>query len=188
MSGAGPSWARCRAAAAGPRSAARQARGSRSRPSLHPESGDLQPAGELAELLLHELARLAQRLVGGGQYEILEHLDVVLAHDLGIDLDRDELLLAVGHHGHHAAAGRGFDGALAHFFLQRCHLLLQLLRFLHHVAEALHWPSPSGWRGRTATTSPWNSLTAACTAGCSAAKPPPPSSSVTTPNRSAPAT
>src|ERR1700745_284918 len=45
---------------------------------LHAQTGDLQAAGQLAELLLHEITRFPQRLVGGREHEILEHLDVVL--------------------------------------------------------------------------------------------------------------
>src|SRR4029453_6594285 len=58
---------------------------------LHPQAGDLESTGDLAHLLLDELARLAQRFVGGGEDEILEHLHVVLAHHLGVDLDRNDL-------------------------------------------------------------------------------------------------
>src|SRR4030095_2933541 len=135
--------------------------------------GTSDPAGECAEFWLGELPRLAQRLVAGGQDEVLEHLHVVLGHDLGIDLDGDDLLLAIGFDGYHAAAGGRLDLALADLFLQRRHLLLQLLRFLHHVAEALHWLSPSGRRGRTATHSARTSRPAVSTGGASAAPPPP---------------
>src|SRR5207244_7910932 len=109
-------------------------------------------------------------------HQVFEHLGVVLIDDLGIDLDRGELLLAVGLDGHHAAARRRLDLALADLFLQRRHLRLQLLRFLHDVPEPLHWPSPSGRRGCTATTSPWNSAIASWTAGRVAPAPlvPPP--------------
>src|SRR5262249_39781207 len=124
------------------------------RARLHAETGDLEAAGQLAELLLHELARFSERLVRRREHQILEHLHVVLVDDLRIDLDGRELLLAVGLDRHHAAAGGGVDFALADLFLHRRHLRLQLLRFLHDVPEALHWPSPSGRRGRTATTSP----------------------------------
>src|SRR5439155_147621 len=155
--------------------------------ALHPQAGNLEPAGEPAELLLHELARLPQRLVARGKHEVLQHLDVVAVHHLGIDLDRDDLLLAVRLDRHHAAAGRRLHPLLADLFLHRGHLLLQFLRFLHDVPEALHWPSPSGGRGRTATTSPWNSAIAAWTAGCSPA-PPALSPAATTVIRSAPAT
>src|SRR5919198_1379954 len=113
---------------------------------LDSQAGELEPAGELAELLL------------------------------AVRLDR-----------HHAAARRRLHSLLADLFLHRGHLRLQPLRLLHEVPETLHWLSPSGRRGRTATTSPWNSATAAWTTGC-AATPPAPSPATTTLIRSAPAT
>src|SRR5437870_2197958 len=155
-------------------------------PALHAQAGDLEPAGELAELLLRELARLPERLVARGEHEILQHLDVVAVHDFAIDLDRDDLLLTVRLDGHHAAPRGRLHPLLADLFLHGGHLLLQLLRFLHDVPEALHRLSPSGRRGRTATTSPWNSAIAAWTAG-SSATPAAPSPAATTLIRSAPA-
>src|SRR5262245_19109345 len=133
---------------------------------LSPEAGDAEAAGQLAQLLLHHVARLAQGLVRGGQHEVLQHLDVVAADHLGVDLDRDQLLLAVGLHGDHPAPGGRLDLLLGCLGLDLFHLLLDLLRFLHDVAEALHGPPPSGERARMATISPWNSAIAACTAGC----------------------
>src|SRR5207237_5976251 len=121
------------------------------------------------------------------QHQVLEHLRVVAIDDLGIDLDRDQLLFAVGLDRDHATAGRGIDLLLANLLLHREHLLLQLLCFLHHVAEALHWPSPSGRRGRTATTSPWKISFAAFTAGWPLG-PASPSLCIAMSTRSAPAT
>src|SRR6185436_12420406 len=71
------------------------------------------------------------------------------------------------------------DLLLADLFLQRRHLRLQLLRFLHHVAKALHWLSPSACRGRTVTISPSNSSIAALTAGWDRMSVGPPSPSAT---------
>src|SRR5207244_7803418 len=156
-------------------------------PALHAKTGDLETAGQLAELLLDELARFPERLVARGQHQILEHLNVVLVDDLGIDLDRGDLLLAVRLDRHHATARRGFDLPLPDLFLQGRHLRLQLLGFLHDVAEPLHWPSPSGRRGRTATTSPWKMSLAAFTAGCPLG-PASVSPCITMSTRSAPAT
>src|SRR3989304_381383 len=62
--------------------------------ALPAEPGDLDPAGQLAQLLLHQLARLPERLVARGEHQVLEHLGVVLVDDLGVDLDRQDLLLA----------------------------------------------------------------------------------------------
>src|SRR5438128_1869965 len=133
---------------------------------LHPHAGDLETGGELAHLGLDHLLRLPQRLVARGEDQVLEHLRILGVDDLAVDLDREQLLLAVALDGDHAAARRRVDFLLGDFLLQRLHLLLQLLRLLHDVAEAFHWTSPSsGTRGRTATTSPWNVDTAACTAG-----------------------
>src|SRR5690349_5163062 len=138
------------------------------------EAGDLEPGGDLAHLALHHLLRLAQRLVGGGQHQVLEHLRVLGVDDLAVDLDRHDLLFAVGHHRDHAAARGGLHRLLGRLRLQLLHLGLELLRLLHDVAEAFHAFSPSsGVRGRTATTSPWNALSAACTAGWFRAPPPP---------------
>src|SRR5262245_54555659 len=105
---------------------------------LHAPTGDLEPAGQLAELLLHELARFSERLVGRREHQILEHLHVVLVDGLGVGLDGGERLLAVRLDRHHAAAGGGVDLALGDFLLHGRHLSLQLLRFLHDVPEALH--------------------------------------------------
>src|SRR5262249_61554925 len=113
------------------------------------------------------LARLAERFVAGGHHEVLQHLGLVLVDDLGVDLDRNDLLLAVGLDRHHAAARRGLDLLLADLFLERGHLLLEALGLLHEISEAFHWPSPSGGRGRMATTSPSSPATTACTAGWS---------------------
>src|SRR5713226_1248999 len=133
---------------------------------LHPHAGDLETGGELAHLGLDHLLRLPERLVARGKDQILEHLRILGIDDLAVDLDREELLLAIALDGDHAPARRRVDLLPGDLLLQRLHLLLQLLRLLHDVAEAFHWPSPSsGTRGRTATTSPWNVATAACTAG-----------------------
>src|SRR6266850_4330315 len=138
------------------------------------KTGDLEPGRDLAHLALHHLLRLAQRLVAGREHKILEHLRVLGVDDLAVDLDRDDLLLAVRHHRDHAPARGGLHRLLGRLRLQLLHLGLELLRLLHDVAEAFHRDSPSsGLRGRTATTSPWNALSAACTAGWFRAPPAP---------------
>src|SRR5581483_7644804 len=168
------SWARCRAGAGARRSGARPAPGSRPlRSESWAEAGDLESGRDLAHLGLHHLLRLAERLVGGGHHQVLEHLRVLGVDDLAIDLDRHQLLLAVGHRRHHPAARGGLHRLLRRLRLELLHLGLELLRLLHDVAEALHGDSPSsGARGRTATTSPWNTLSAARTAGWLRAPPP----------------
>ena len=59
---------------------------------------------------------------------VLQHLDV--AGHLGLDLHREQVLLPVHGHRHHAAAGRGFHLDLRDLLLQ---LLLHLLRLAHHL-------------------------------------------------------
>src|SRR5207247_4490807 len=97
---------------------------------------------------------------------VLWSLPLVRIDVLAVDLDRPQLLLAVRHLCDHAAPGRRFHLPFRDLVLDGRKLLLQLLRLFHDVAEALHWLSPSGARGRTATTSPPNCPSAACTAGC----------------------
>src|SRR5688572_11330797 len=74
-------------------------------------------AGDLGHLARHQLARLPERLVGGGQHEILQHLGVVGGDHLAIDPDGEELLVAVGLYDHHPATGRGLHLLLADLFL-----------------------------------------------------------------------
>src|SRR5688572_10938177 len=93
------------------------------------QTGDLQTAHQAAHRLTELLVHLAAGVVDGGHDQILQHLHVVLGDDLGIDLDRLQLLGAVHGDGDHAAAGRGLDAQLGHLLLQA---LLHLLRLLHH--------------------------------------------------------
>ena len=87
-----------------------------------------------AHLLRHLLVGLAVRVVDGRDDQVLQHLDVVLRDDLGIDLERLQLLRAVDDDGDHAAAGGGLDAQLGHLLLQA---LLHLLRLLHHLLNLL---------------------------------------------------
>ena len=57
--------------------------------------GIFEPADHAAHLLLQLVVHLALRVVDRGDDQVLQHLDVVLRHDLGIDLDRLQLLGAV---------------------------------------------------------------------------------------------
>ena len=76
------------------------------------------------------LVRLALRIVDGRQNQVLQHLHVVFRHGFGIDLQRLDLLGAIHHHGHHAAARGRLDAQFGHLLLQA---LLHLLRLLHHL-------------------------------------------------------
>src|SRR5580765_1801127 len=98
-------------------------------------------------------------VVDGCDDEILQHFDVVLRHNLGINLDREELLGAVDRHRHHAAAGGGFDGERRHFFLQA---FLPLLRLLHHLLNLLgiHISSTSRISAGKTSSSAWTPASA----------------------------
>src|SRR5688572_24553483 len=115
--------------------------------------------------------RIRQR----GENEILEHLDVVFRHDLGIERDLLHLLVAVHDDGDHAAAGGGFDLRLAHLLLQA---LLHLLGLLHHLIDVHDRPlvqttdlrpaeTTSGglYISSTSLISAGNTSSIACTAG-----------------------
>ena len=77
--------------------------------SLASESGsDMRRYGRTPESSPPHLPRellvgLAMRIVHGGNDEILEHLHFILRDDLGIDLERLDLLRSVDHdrHRHH---------------------------------------------------------------------------------------
>ena len=56
--------------------------------------------------------------------------DCLWARVQGVDPQALDLLVSVQHHGHHAAAGGGFDLELAQLMLQA---RLHLLRLLHHL-------------------------------------------------------
>ena len=71
---------------------------------------------------------LLDGFAAGGHDHVLQHLDV--ARDFGIDLDGEQVLLAVHRHRDHAAAGGGLDPDLGDLLL---HLLLHLLRLAHHL-------------------------------------------------------
>src|SRR5438105_9957583 len=92
------------------------------------------------------------RVVDGGDDEVLEHLDLVFRHDLGVDLQRLNLLCAVDDDGDHPASGAGLDAKRLHLLLQT---LLHLLRLLHHLLN-VHISSTSrisaGNTSRTALT------------------------------------
>src|SRR5262252_2597021 len=96
------------------------------------QSRDLESSHHPAHLLRHRLVSLPVRVVDGREDQILEHLDVVFRDHFGVDFDRLQLLGAVHHDRHHAAAGRGLDAHLGHLLLQA---LLHLLRLFHHVLK-----------------------------------------------------
>src|SRR5437867_829696 len=154
-------------AGAGPR-ATPLARRSEQPRELAPE-----PAGELRHLARDHLPRLAKRLVDGGEDEVFEHLGIVGRDDLSVDLDGQDLLIAVGLDHDHPTAGRRLHLPLGDLHLQGLDLGLELLRLLHEVAESLHGPSSAPRRGargpvgRMLVISPSNRSTAALIRGSS---------------------
>src|SRR5437867_3243540 len=135
-------------AGAGPR-ATPLARRSEQPRELAPE-----PAGELRHLARDHLPRLAKRLVDGGEDEVFEHLGIVGRDDLSVDLDGQDLLIAVGLDHDHPPAGRRLHLPLGDLHLQGLHLGLELLRLLHEVAESLHGPSSAPRRGARGPAAP----------------------------------
>src|SRR4029079_15470108 len=65
--------------------------------------------GELAHLLLRQVARLLLGLDDSDEDEILEHLDVRRIHDGRVDLDLANLTFAIGLDRDHSTAGRSVD-------------------------------------------------------------------------------
>jgi hypothetical protein len=90
-------------------------------------------AEHAAHLLLDFAIHLLDGLVAGGYDHVLQHLDI--ARHFGVDLDFEQVLLAVHLHGDHAAAGGGFDPDLGDLLLE---LLLHLLCLAHHLLHLLH--------------------------------------------------
>ena len=93
------------------------------------ESRQVQPRHHAAHAALHLVVHLAVRVVDRGDDQVLQHADVVLRHDLGVERQLQQVLVAVDHHRDHAAAGGGLDADVGHLLLQA---LLHLLRLLHH--------------------------------------------------------
>src|SRR5262245_60820170 len=115
---------------------AREAEGPEVPHELEPRDAEpAEVAHRAAELRLHELLRVLERLVHAGEDEILERLRVVRVDRLRLDRDRDDLACAVGLHGHHPAADRGLDGLLGELLLRLGHLGLHLLHLLQHLVD-----------------------------------------------------
>src|SRR5687768_8334761 len=144
----------CASAAAGRTSASTSARASRDfiSDSLPPrnawarmspnytleEPRDLHPPRQTADLFLDRLVHLAGGFVDGRGDEVLQHLDVLLAHHLGVDAQGLQVLLAVHHDLDHAPAGGGLDLEGGDLLLHALLRLLQLLHELLRIAERVH--------------------------------------------------
>src|SRR5688572_24263231 len=120
------------------------------------ETGNLETAHQPGHRLPELFVDLAIGVVDGGHDQILQHLDIVLRHDFGIDGDRLQLFGAVDDDRDHAAAGGRFDAQLGHLLLQA---LLHLLGLLHHGLDIHRATSPrrrgSRRETRRAPPAPW---------------------------------
>jgi hypothetical protein len=90
--------------------------------------------------------------VDGSQNQILQGLDIVGVHRLGVDLDGLELAQPGHHDGHQAAAGGAGHLGLGQLGLGLRDLLLHLLRLLHdllHVrlSTGAHGTAPQAQKG-----------------------------------------
>jgi hypothetical protein len=77
-------------------------------------------------------------LVDRRQDEILEHVPFGRVDDLLVDLDLQDLLLAVGGHLDHAPAGVCLDGLEFQLGLDPGHIFLHLLDLFHHSLHIGH--------------------------------------------------
>src|SRR5437660_2914055 len=138
--------------------------GTPGRPRLEQARGQAQARCDGLHALGGEVPRPVHPLVHRRHDEVLQHLDVVAGH-VRVDRDRQQLLLAVDHHFHGAAAGRGLDLFLLELGLDLGHLGLHLLDLLEHLHLVLH--QGVSFNGRTRTTFASNFLSAALISGSS---------------------
>src|SRR5512142_1864180 len=81
------------------------------------EPRDLHSAHEAAHLAVHLVVHFSMGVVDRREDQVLQHLDVVFRDDLGIDLQRLDLLRAVDDDGDHAAAGVALDAQFGHLLV-----------------------------------------------------------------------
>src|SRR5262245_30873715 len=103
---------------------------------------DAEPAGHGRHLLLGDAPGVAERVVDGGDDQVLEHLDISRVDRVGIDRHRDQLLLARDDRGDDAAAGRAVDRHGLELALDAEQLLLHLLGHPLQVAHPHVVPPP----------------------------------------------
>ena len=90
--------------------------------------------GETGHIVGSFCVSSAHSFVDSSHDHVLQHLDIIGIHSLGIDLDANQLMLAVDSCSHHAAASLGGVGLGLHLLLHPQHLLLHLLGLLHHCS------------------------------------------------------
>src|SRR5215203_3168972 len=126
--------------------------------SVYPS--EFQPRHQAAHLRGEFFLDLAVGVVDRGEDHVLQHLDVLFRHHLGVDLQRLQLLVAVDDDRDHAAAGGRLDAEFGHLLLKA---LLHLLRLLHHLLD-VHISSTSRISaGKTSSSA----LTPASASACS---------------------
>ena len=77
----------------------------------------IHPTGQFAHLGTDHLLGFCQGVVDCSQHQILEHFNIVRIDDFIFNLNRCNLLAAVGDDGYHAPAGTRFNGPISQFFL-----------------------------------------------------------------------
>ncbi len=112
------------------------------------QTGNLEPACEASELILHDVVHFTDAFVDCGDNQILQHVFVAAVENFRFDLYRKQLFLPVHFDGDHAAPCRCINDGGFHLFLQ---LLLHLLSLLHHLLQ-IHDYSP--FDGFTCARSP----------------------------------
>src|SRR3990172_3451249 len=101
--------------------------------SILAERRQAQPARQALDLLRRIHLRSLDRLVDGGDDQVLQHLDVARIDDFRGKLDRFETLLAGDDDCDRATARRDFDRLVGQRVLRLGHFVLQLLELRHQV-------------------------------------------------------
>src|SRR5918994_3736336 len=94
-----------------------------------------QAARGRVHLRCRQLLGRADRLVDRGLDHVLEHVDVLRVHSLGVDPQLLQLELAADLHRDHPAAGAGLDNLVLQLLLSLGHVGLHLLDLLHHLVQ-----------------------------------------------------
>ena len=81
-------------------------------------------------LIFDQITRPTERRVGRRDHQILEHIDVLTAGDLGVDRHPGDLHLPVRSDAHETTGGLAGHEALRGTLLRLLHLLLHLRRLL----------------------------------------------------------
>src|ERR1700733_14339591 len=119
-----------------------------------------QAGGQLRHVGRRGRARLVEGVIAGGENQVGEQLHT-LFQGLGLDGDREDLLVPVRGDRHHSAPGGPGDGDVFELLLHLGHAGLHLLELLHHLLLVLHlrprWAvyAPLADRGAPSLVSSW---------------------------------